>query len=278
VMAVAMAAVLAPLGPLTVTIAAQSYRLTGITPIFDGWEELPDGSRLFYFGYINRHSETVTIPLGAANTFEPSPADRNQPTVFIPGRHEHMFTVKAPANFKGKLVWTLKSEMGVQTANASFDQLYILEERENENPNARPPSVTVKDAAGKAGQPVTLTPQVTPAQGSGQVVIEGAAAQAAGLNVTWSKHRGTGNVTFTAAPSIMSPERGAGAPVPAGRGARGRGAAVPGSFSVACGTKPAASCGAAMATFSEPGAYLLRVQARQDGMESLAFMKVTVNP
>lgn len=275
-MAVVMTAALAPMR----SAAAQSYRLNGITPIFDGWEELPDKTRLFYFGYINRNPDTVTIPLGPANTFEPAPADRNQPTIFIPGRHEHMFTIKAPAGFKGKLVWTLKSEMGVQTATASFDQLYILEERENEDPNAKPPAVAVKDVTAKVGQAVLLTPQVTPATGGAEVVIEGTAAQAAGLNVSWSKHRGNGAVTFAAAPT---PERGAGAAIPAGgRGAArggGRGAAaVPGSFSVACGTKPAASCGAATATFSEAGAYLLRVQARQDGMESLAFMKVTVNP
>jgi hypothetical protein len=36
------------------TSDGQGYRQRGITPIFDGWETLADGSRLIYFGYINR--------------------------------------------------------------------------------------------------------------------------------------------------------------------------------------------------------------------------------
>jgi hypothetical protein len=47
---------------------------------------------------------------------------------------------------------------------------------------------------------------------------------------------------------------------------------------VACGSKPAPSCGAALATFNEPGAYTLRAAARQDGLQSIAFVRVTVTP
>ena len=72
--------------------------------------------------------------------------------------------------------------------------------------------------------------------------------------------------------------RAAGAPpVEAGRG-RGRGAveARPGLHPVACGVKPAAGCGAVIARFTEPGVYTLRLAARQDGLQGLAFAKVTV--
>jgi hypothetical protein len=257
---------------------AQSYRLRGISPIFDGWETLPDGSRLFYFGYINRNPDPLTIPIGAANNFEPAPADKNQPTFFLPGRHEHVFTVKPPPNFKGKMVWTLNSEMGVQTANASFDQLYILEERENEDPNAKPPAVAIADLTVKAGDMAALAPRVTPAAASRQVVVEGAANEAAGLTVNWMKYRGPGNVTL-AAVRTSEPAR---STSPAGRG-RGRGAASssasPGAtLTLSCGAKPAPGCGAATASFSEPGAYVLRVAARQDGLQGIAFVKVTVQP
>jgi hypothetical protein len=258
---------------LPVESHSQGYRQRGISPIFDGWEELPDGSRLFYFGYINRHSTDVSIPIGADNGFAPQPADRGQPTTFLPGRHEHVFTIKVPATLTGKLVWSLKSEMGVQTANASFDQLYILEVRENDDPNAKPPVVALTALTARAGETVALKPSITPATASGRAEVEGAAAEAAGLNVAWSKYRGPGPVTFTASPNAPAAQR---APAAGGRG-RGE-QARPGIFTVPCGAKPTAECGAVMAQFSAPGDYMLRAAARQDGLEGRAFVKVTVRP
>ena len=108
---------------------------------------------------------------------------------------------RSRAKFTGKLVWTLKLAVGTQhTANASFDQLYMLEQRENADPNAKPPVIKIADGAAKVGQPVQLNPTTTPAVNSGRVEVEGAAAEAAGLNVTWSKYRGPGGVTFTDVP------------------------------------------------------------------------------
>ena len=130
-------------GALAAPVAGQTYRASGVSPIFDGWEELPDGSRVIYFGYINRQPTEVDIPVGAGNGFEPGAADRGQPTHFLQGRHEHVFTVKVPRDMTGKVVWTIRTAAGVQTANASFDQLYILAEHENQNPNAKPPAVDV---------------------------------------------------------------------------------------------------------------------------------------
>jgi hypothetical protein len=189
-----------------------------------------------------------------------------------------VFTIKPPANFKGKIVWTVNSEMGVQTANASFDQLYILEERENEDPNAKPPAVAIRDLTVKAGDAAALAPRVTPATDSRQVVVEGAATEAAGLTISWAKYRGPGLVTLAA---MRAPEAGRSA-APAGRG-RGRGQPSPSSapgatLTLSCGAKPAPTCGAATASFSEPGAYVLRLAARQDGLQGIAFVKITVQP
>jgi hypothetical protein len=255
-----------------IELEGQSYRTSGVSPIFDGWEDLPDGSRLFYFGYINRNPAEVSIPVGAENGFEPAPADRGQPTTFLQGRHEHVFTIKVPRQMTGKLVWSVKSDMGVQTANASFDQLYILEVRENADPNAKPPVIHMTDVVAKAGQPVHLSPDVKPATASGRAEVEGAAAEAAGLNIAWSKYRGPGRVSFTTIAGAARPAGGT-----EGRG-RGRAAEVrPGIHAVPCGAKPAAGCGAVTAVFSEPGSYTLRAEARQDGLQGLAFVKVTVN-
>jgi len=258
--------------------AAQNYRLRGITPVFDGWEETADKGRLIYFGYINRNNAETTIAIGPANSFDGSQADRGQPTTFLPGRQEHVFTVKVPADFNGKLVWTLNSEMGTQAATGSLNQLYMLEQRENDNPNARPPIVAVTDVTAKVGERVSLKPNITPAISGGQAIVEASAApDAAGLNVTWSKYRGPGNVVFAAAPTaVAAASRGTAA---GGRGGgRGRGGDTPGVFPVSCGGKPGPTCGEATATFSAPGSYMLRVAARQDGMQSLGFVRVTVNP
>jgi hypothetical protein len=266
---VAIAAVLLA---IPVESHTQGYRQRGISPIFDGWEDLPDGSRQFYFGYINRSPAAVSVPIGPENGFAPQPLDRGQPTTFLPGRHEHVFTIKVPAALTGKLVWSVKSEIGVQTANASFDQLYILEVRENDDPNAKPPVVSVTEMTTRVGETVAVRPSIKPASASGRAEVEGAAAEAAGLNVAWSKYRGPGEVTFTAAANAPA----ARAPAAAGRG-RGE-QNRPGVFNVPCGLKPTAECGAVMARFSAPGEYMLRAAARQDGLEGRGFLKVTVRP
>lgn len=253
---------------------AQSYRQSGITPIFDGWEEQPDGSRVFYFGYINRQPAEIDIPIGGDNGFQPAAADRGQPTHFLQGRHEHVFTVKAPRDMAGKLVWTIRTPVGTQTANASFDQLYILAQRENDDSHATPPVIEIASVNARLGEPVTLTPRITPALRSGRAETEGGAAEALGLNVAWSKYRGSGRVTFSPDPNAPAPAARDAGPPRSGRAALPR----PGIFTVPCGVKPRAGCGAVTAVFHEPGVYRLRIAARQDGLEGQSFLQVAVSP
>src|SRR5262245_46643110 len=89
---VLVAAAVMTVTAVTAVPHAQSYRLRGISPIFDGWEETPDKARLIYFGYINRNSAETVIAVGAGNGFDGGQADRGQPTSFFPGRQEHVFT------------------------------------------------------------------------------------------------------------------------------------------------------------------------------------------
>lgn len=256
------------------SVSAQGYRLRGVTPIFDGWETLKDGSRVFYFGYINRNATEAVIPIGPANSFDGT-ADRGQPTVFQTGRQEHVFTIKQPANYNGKMVWTINSEMGTQVATGSANQLYILEVRENASPDAKPPEVKVSDLTAKVGESLALAPTITPAVSGGQVVVEAAAAEASGLNVSWSKYRGPGAVTFTAAPAAPGAR---GAAAGRGRGGAASATSAPGTLTVPCGARANPACGAATVRFDAPGAYMLRVAARQDGMDGIGFVRVTVNP
>ncbi len=62
-----------------------------VSPAYEGWEQTPDGTKYFLFGYMNRnYEEELDLPVGPNNTFEPG-LDRGQPTHFLisstnPGR------------------------------------------------------------------------------------------------------------------------------------------------------------------------------------------------
>ena len=252
--------------------SAQNYRQPGIYPVFDGWETLADGSKVFYFGYMNRHTSEVTIPIGPENAFDQAPADRMQPTNFLPGRHEHVFTVKMPKDFNGKFSWTLKTEVGVQKANASLDQLYILEvEEEEPGAKAAPPEITASDAAVKLSEAVHLTPRIKAEAPKREAVIEGSGPRQSGLSVAWSKYRGPGKVTITAEQAPRPA-----APAAANNGRRPAPPPTPGVTTITCSMPVSAQCGAASAKFSEPGDYILRAVAQLGREQKDVLVKVKV--
>ena len=58
-----------------------------ITPAYEGWFTNADGTHTFLIGYLNRNTaQTIEVPIGANNRFEPGGPDMGQPTVFLPGR------------------------------------------------------------------------------------------------------------------------------------------------------------------------------------------------
>ena len=115
----------------------------GIQPIYEGFEENPDGTFTMWFGYLNRnYEETPAVPVGADNRFEvadgvsiagpvsrdlvlsdPGPADRGQPTYFYPRRQQFMFGVQVAADFVGKeLVWTVSHNGETRTAIGTLER------------------------------------------------------------------------------------------------------------------------------------------------------------
>jgi hypothetical protein len=249
----------------------QSFRQLGIYPVFDGWETLPDGSKVFYFGYMNRHEEPMTIAVGPDNGFEPGPVDRMQPTNFLPGRQEHVFTIKMPKDFTGKIVWTLKSGVGVQKANASADQLYILEvEEEEPGGHIDPPAITAPaELTAQRGAELRVAPTVKAVAPKREANIEGSGPRQAGLQVLWSKYRGPGAVTFARDPNVK--------PVATATNARRpEPPPTPGLFTVPCALPADSSCGVALAKFSEPGDYILRAVARQQREQRDVLVRVKV--
>ena len=101
----------------------------GLSPAYEGYVVNPDGSYLMIFGYMNENwEEEFDIPIGAENSFSPGPADRGQPTHFLPRRNRNTFGINVPADFDGELVWTLIEGEGVtQKAYGSLLKDYVLE-------------------------------------------------------------------------------------------------------------------------------------------------------
>ena len=100
-----------------------------ISPAYEGWEQNPDGSFNFLFGYMNRNwLEEPDIPVGVDNSFSPGPADRGQPTHFLPRRNRFVFKVRVPADWGDKeLVWTLTANGETQKAFASLRLDYVVD-------------------------------------------------------------------------------------------------------------------------------------------------------
>src|SRR5205814_4801582 len=80
-----------------------------VSPAYEGWEENPDGSFNFLFGYMNRNwQEELDVPIGPDNTIEPGGPDLGQPTHFLPRRNRFVFKVHVPKDWGDKeMIWTL---------------------------------------------------------------------------------------------------------------------------------------------------------------------------
>ncbi len=152
-----------------------------VAPGYEGWEEDPDGSKYFLFGYMNRNwEEEITVPVGPNNSFSPGNPDQGQPTHFLPRRNRFVFRVKVPANFtpKDELIWTLTTNGVTEKAYASLRDDYKVDDvvkasetgalgAGSSSPEVRankPPVVKVqgsKTLTAKVGQPVELVAVVT---------------------------------------------------------------------------------------------------------------------
>jgi hypothetical protein len=86
---------------------ALAQRNQPIYPVYDGFVKNADGSYTLSFAYFSHNAETVTIPAGPANQFGTPPADRQQPTVFLPGHWRFQCVMVVGADFDGKMTWSL---------------------------------------------------------------------------------------------------------------------------------------------------------------------------
>ncbi len=164
-------------------LSAQSLSYTKgqtVAPAYEGWEQAPDGTKYFVFGYMNRNwEEELDVPVGVENGFAPGNADEGQPTHFLPRRNRFVFRVRVPAGFKEKdeLVWTLTTHGKTEKAYASLRPDYVLDDvvkasetgalgAGTSSPEVRgnkPPAVHVQEVSSrtvKVGEPVTMIAEV----------------------------------------------------------------------------------------------------------------------
>ena len=176
----AAATAVTALGLAAAMARAQSLTYTkgqNIAPAYEGWEQDPDGSKWFVFGYMNRNwVEEIDLPTGPENSILPGGPDQGQPTHFLPRRNRFVFRVAVPKNFteKDELIWTLTAHGVTEKAWATLRADYLLDNvvkasetgalgAGTSSPEVRsntPPTVQVEGAktlTAKVGEPLTLT-------------------------------------------------------------------------------------------------------------------------
>lgn len=255
----------------------QHARGQNVVPLYRGWFAGADGRTYATFEYLNRNSaETLDIPIGPDNRFSPGPADRGQPTHFLPGHRAGVFAVPLPEGSTEELNWTLRIRGATLTIPSNLGRLYEIEglvDPAGAYPGNTPPVVRLAPDGPSGQGPGGLTGSVVATAGEAtalrvwatddglpplpdpdkvlrslQARYREADPDTGGVTVAWSKYRGSGTVSFADA-------------------------ALPVVEGVAETT----------ATFDRPGDYMLRALVR-DGSRltgccwTNGYLRVTVHP
>ncbi len=250
-----------------------------VIPIFDGWYQNPDGTYQLCFGYYNLNSEEVLdIPLGPDNFIEPRHFDGGQPTHFMLSdaaagymRHWCVFTVKVPKDFgtqwdrprvlkpgeNNVVFWTIRRNGRSYTVPGHLGSPnYELDEPSADARKVTAPVVRFEPTGpeGRGRNGVFAGPlRVAAGQPlTVSVSVRAPDGRPAKWWVGWGTHQGPGKVSFNEQGTTL---------------------------------KEGAGLATTTATFSEPGEYLLRVQAIES-TESFefhccwtnGFVRVTVTP
>ena len=227
----------------------------GVVPVYDGWYEDAAGMVYASYGYVNlNREEALDIPIGPGNAIGPGPADRGQPTHFLPGHQKGVFSVALPDGVASEeITWTLSARGQTLSIPSNLGPLYQIEGMVTNGgpfPGNTPPVLRFQaDGAsgqGPAGMTMKAVIETTPSRDTpldvwisddglpgdlDPLIIRSPQSgqrlrRARRLSVTWSKYRGPGAVEF-------------GDPSPAIEGGAAR----------------------TIARFAAPGAYTLRVLA-----------------
>ena len=188
----------------------QHLRGQNVAPVYDGYELNADGTYSLWFGYYNRnHEEHVDVPIGPDNRFEPGPADRGQPTHFVPQWQKSAFRLVVPKEFgEQKLTWRLAVNGRSETVTATLDPRSMIDRQkttiEGTVGENRAPTVSVDPPAQVIARTETATIAVTATDDG--LPMNQRTKKAEGLTVRWRKYRGpqTGVVMFTPSTAQLS--------------------------------------------------------------------------
>jgi hypothetical protein len=190
-----------------------------ISPAFEGWFDSPDGTHNLLIEYYSRNTDAeVDVPIGPNNHFEPGNPDMGQPTHFLTRRRYGMFVINVPKDYPKtqKVSWTLTvngSTISIpfyMHVDYNVSPMIASEEGhdgkyntppllrfEETGPSVQGPVATVAKAISRTatvGTPMPLKLWVD----DDAYFNEGAnAPRTPPVNVTFSKYRGPGDVTFT---------------------------------------------------------------------------------
>jgi hypothetical protein len=137
----------------------------GVTGALEGWVPNQDGTYSILLGYFNRNiQEPLDIPIGPNNRIEPGGPDQGQPTHFLPGRQWGVFSVIVPKDFGDKhLTWTLVANGKTSVIPLYIKTLWRLEPFRDAT-GKTPPYIGFSDAGpfvnGPFGQSQSLTATV----------------------------------------------------------------------------------------------------------------------
>ncbi len=227
-----------------------------ITPAYEGWYEMPDGTFNILVGYYNRNTkESMDIPVGPNNHLDPGGPDMGQPTHFLPGRQWGVFVINVPKDFGAtkRITWTIVANGKPASVPFHLDPVYNVAPFKDATDNTPPFLSWAETGPFMQGPPIKISKTLTATVGEplslnvwgGDDNIIPPGAQFGGgrgrgpatpFTVTWLKFRGPGDVTF----------------------AKNKPAVQKGDFKVPA---PAVFAGSAAttATFSAPGEYILEV-------------------
>ena len=184
-----------------------------LAPFMEGWYPNEDGTYSISFGYLNANEDTLMIPLGEGNFLDPAEFDGMQPTIFYPGHHRGIFTVTLPAEMEDQDVWwTLTKENGdvTRVPGRVSSNAYELDWFARPH-GSLPPSVSFDSQSGvgrgppgilaertqtvSVGSPLTLSVNATdPSERDSE---DFRFAETIPLRVIWSQLQGPGLVEFT---------------------------------------------------------------------------------
>jgi hypothetical protein len=195
---------------LLAPLAASAQQNQPVYPVYDGFLKNPDGSYTLSFAYFSHNADPVTITPGGANSFAPTPGDRMQPTTFKPGHWRFQCVMVVPADFDGKMRWTL-THGGVTTGTSER----MLQSNWNLLEGApalskidyakvpkgvclnQAPTVRVLGVTSRPDNPATLSVNVNEELNLFGSAHDEGLPRGKGLAVEWKMLKGPGTVKFT---------------------------------------------------------------------------------